>query len=941
MPRFPGSESHSRIQGVPFVHSASVEPNLIILGRESALEESARRPCAFLLLQEDAVVRAGILESPVASPPRLPGDLLLVEHDSSGMLETIESRIATRELAEICFPDLPDHDLGPLVDSLGLEIPGEIPGDFLDRAGGGRACAHTLDLWRKLGKRVRELPWAVLHEITTLLAPFRGTALQGFFREAEREIRRSRPGELKRRFPDLFPERPRGKVHRTLPGPDERTPIDPEEVADLLGPQGPFASELGNYEYREGQIAMARAVTEAFNRRRHLVAEAGTGIGKSLAYLVPSVLWSRRNAMPVVVSTNTKNLQTQLFHKDLPLLRRALDVEFRAALIKGRSNYLCLRRVEYMLDNASLELNREERLLMAGILVWAAGTATGDVAESGVCNRPGRAFMRGKITSVAEDCSGAECRYWKRCFLYTARHNAANADIVVANHAMVFADMGVAAEGRVLPPHAQIVFDEAHNLEEAAVSWFSREISTLRLRFILNRLWRRGRRRSGAGVLPAILNAVRSKDFRGGTIAAETIARTAEELISAVRGISTPIEAFFETLSALLPARPGVDSRRIDRGDRDPRLWTPILATKQSLDAAVAGIVRGSTELGKHLCGEIAEVLPRAEEYVRETTAAALWLREFADDVEFFLAAGDPEYVFWVERASPREGGVRGWAAPLELGRRFADELYIGKDSIVFTSATLSVRGSFDFVERRLGIDRIESDRILEMRAETPFRYEEQCRVLVPMFLPDPADPDGEYVEELSRLLPEIFRRTRGRALVLFTSYQMLNAVAERLRRSMRRGRPRILVQGVSGSRAEITETFKKDLHSVLLGTHSFWEGVDVVGESLSCLVIARLPFAVFTDPLVEARCEEIERRGENPFFGYSLPSAVIRFRQGFGRLIRHRTDRGIVIVADRRIVTKRYGPWFTGSIPAPTLRLPERDRFLDVVRDFFETDAG
>ena len=309
-------------------------------------------------------------------------------------------------------------------------------------------------------------------------------------------------------------------------------------------------------------------------------------------------------------------------------------------------------------------------------------------------------------------------------------------------------------------------------------------------------------------------------------------------------------------------------------------------------------------------------------------------------DTDFVLEAQAADYVYWVERLPPRYGGACAWAAPITVGGKLHELLYAQKESVVMTSATLSVNRSLAHIKKRLGVDLVPPERLGEVVLGSPFEYARQCLAMAPTFLPDPDDGQGGYAEALAHLLADVFRRTSGRALGLFTSYDMLTRVAAALRRDMAGDGIAILVQGESGSREAILDAFRTAGSAVLLGTHSFWEGVDVVGEALSCLVVARLPFAVFTDPIVEARCQQVEAEGESAFMGFSVPNAVIKLRQGFGRLIRSRSDRGIVIIADRRIVARRYGRWFCSSLPVPVRGMPDGEQFLSVIESFFESEA-
>ena len=823
-------------------------------------------------------------------------------------------------LSRVCFPVLQNHERVTLKEHLGI--------------------APELDERETMGiihdalvERARHLPRPILEEINRLLVASGSEAVRTFFAEAAAGGG-APEGATAARLEDVFP---RERFPRPRPSPDEleRVPIEREAVAAMLGPEGEIALHMGRYEHRAGQVDMSTAVCDAFNQSKCLLVEAGTGIGKSLAYLVPAVQRAVTNQLPVVISTNTKNLQSQLFEKDLPLLREALNLEFRAALIKGRMNYLCIRKLLYLLKEAEgeLDLDNDGQDDLLHVLGWAAATETGDFAESSVLEQAQSRELRARLASSAEECPGRNCPHYNRCFLRKARAHAHGADVIVANHSLVFAEININTSA--LPPYVDIIFDEAHNIEEAATRHFSIELSTLKLRFITRRLVRRrrGRQGRGKGFLPSLLKHLASDTFQGSEAQREKARTITESMLTQVEALQTSADRLFEAMGDLLdkPGRP-LPSLRITAAVKETTVWHGLEEARTGMDDELRALTELADNLAELLHEVDADELPFHMDQIQELAAVSIRLKELLQDLDFVIASKEEGFVFWVERTPPRMGGVRAWGAPVTVGKQLADAFYSQKETVVLTSATLTVKGSFDFFKSRLGFDQVPAERCMELDAGSPFDYAQQCRVLVPMFLPEPGEAGGSYATELGALLAEVFRRTRGRGMVLFTSYSMLRETTDALEKDLEYDAIPVLAQGHSGSRENITSLFKRNLEAVLMGTHSFWEGVDVVGETLSCLVIARLPFAVFTDPIQVARSEKIVAEGGDPFRSYALPNAVIRFRQGFGRLIRHRSDRGVVIVTDRRIMTKSYGAAFRKSLPTRTISLSDRAPFLAAI---------
>jgi len=650
-----------------------------------------------------------------------------------------------------------------------------------------------------------------------------------------------------------------------------------KEVKRFLGPRGPLKKLLPRYEDRPEQGQMASAVLRAMSGRSVLIVEAGTGTGKTLSYLVPAIYYKER----VVISTGTKALQEQLMNKDLPVLEK--EFEINAALVKGRSNYLCRRRYREF-SGAPVFSFRNEAGFYERIVEWAKKTETGDRAE--IKGLPDDFSAWRDISATGEQCLGQKCGFFEQCFVTRMRARAQQADILVVNHHLFFADLAIRHEApsAVLPHYSTVIFDEAHNIAETAAEYFGVQASTWRLADLSQDI----RRLQRAGSLPV-------EDLRS--------------MLKSLESAESETDQVFRLISERAGRGGEGESSRFSLGPvKDDTV------VMEGAERAVAGL--------KGLAASLAS-LGRKEESIMSLAERASSL---ADDLALIAAQEDPDYVYWAEM---RGRGVFLRASPAELGPIMAEKLLADSMPLVFTSATLAVqsggRWSFDHFKEELGLDQARNG-LSEIWLPSSYDWKNQAMLYVPAGMPEPNSP--EFIVQASREMLRILRITHGRAFLLFTSHRNMEAAHELLSPHLDYT---VLKQG-DAPKSEILSEFRHDESSVLFGTQSFWAGVDVSGQSLSAVVIDKLPFASPGDPLVSARISRIRERGGNPFQEYQLPSAVITLKQGLGRLIRSKEDYGVLAVLDSRIRRKSYGKTFINSLPpAPlTTRLSDLEKFFD-----------
>ncbi len=814
-------------------------------------------------------------------------------------------RLDTAELAAVLLPRASRYSLGNLAAETGIEL--QQAHRALDDA---RA---TAGLYWKLWQKALQLPVATLNEIVSAASGL-GWNAEPVFRaalEAQGLLSSPEAGQTAHGntlYPPLEDSTP-------LPPPDNAPlPLDGEEIQQALRAGGALARRLDGFRERPQQITMAQEVTQAFNQGEHLMIEAGTGVGKTLAYLLPAARWSQVNSRRVIISTNTINLQEQLLNKDLPLMQETLSEPLRSALLKGRGNYLCPRRFTAL--RRRKPVNEDELRVLCKSLVWLLENQSGDRNEISL-RGPGDRHVWSRLSAEDPLCSLDRCRSEMKgtCPFFKARRSAESAHLVVVNHALLLAD--AASDHHVLPHYTSLILDEAQHLEEAVSEAFAFHLDERSLRLQLAEL---GSANSGA--LGELLRASQGQVARSvgnrlreviDTIgeAASLLLLHASRLFSACRKFATDVG----------PARSNYTTRlRIVPPLREHNSFDPVVERHETLSGFFYGISdalnRLTGQLGPLAAGADGELL----DSLNTVENISRWFVLTRQQLEAWVEKPEDNRVYWLEIAADRGNAVTMHATPLHVGPLVEEHLWESLETIVLTSATLRSAGNFDFLRERLSAG---DHRAREVGS--PFDYRASTLLFVPSDIPEPAQREG-YQAAVERGLVELAAALDGRLLALFTSYSQLRQTAQGITPRLALGGIEVLSQRGGSSRSALLQAFREREKAVLLGTRSFWEGVDIPGDDLRALVIVRLPFAVPSDPVFAARSDTFT----DSFNDYAVPDAILRFRQGFGRLIRSHEDRGIVAIFDRRVLSKRYGQQFLNDLPdctrvsAPLATLPQ-----------------
>ena len=692
--------------------------------------------------------------------------------------------------------------------------------------------------------------------------------------------------------------------------------LDAPAVADLLGPDGPIAGVLGQFENRPSQRDMAAYVADTYNDGGVSILEAGTGVGKSFAYLVPAIEWARVNDERTIVSTNTINLQEQLVGKDLPMLVRAAADRDRPptfALLKGWRNYLCLQRLSYAEKEQGSLLGEDRTEELAALVKWSEHSTDGSLAD--LPDQPSSEVWD-EVCAEADLCTRLQCPHFDRCFLFRSRRRAAEADIVVVNHHLLASDIAIRRntdnwrDAAVLPPYKRLVLDEAHHLEDTAAQHLGHQVTWFGVIRLLGRL-----ERNGKGLIPALISELRRRED---LLSAASVELLQTDLMPALQDARTHAQRVFGLLADLLVDRGEQVLRLTDEFSKDA-IWEQGLSVALDNFVIVLQKLRDGVETVADRL-ELDEEPDGRTQLLKELKGVVRRLSAVLDGMLFTLRPQpDAATVRWIEQRGKKPTGPLPFpiglaSVPLDLAPILKESLFDRVDSVILTSATLATGGDFDFIKSRIGLSLPPTRMRFEEILASPFDFGEQCLFGIPSDQPEPQRDEPRYDQSVASAIVELAETSDGGMFVLFTSHAALRRTAELVRRRVGSRWP-LMIQG-EGQRDRLLRRFREAGSAILFGTDSFWEGVDVPGRALRCLIIVKLPFKVPSEPVTAARLELLQEGGEDGFTRYLVPHAALKLKQGFGRLIRSRTDFGVVVLLDPRVLSRTYGKVLIRSLP-------------------------
>ena len=707
----------------------------------------------------------------------------------------------------------------------------------------------------------------------------------------------------------------------------DRIFLEEIDIENYFAKDGILAKEIKGFEYREEQEEMAQYIQDAINEDRKIIVEAGTGTGKTLAYLIPSIKWAVTNKKKVIIATNTINLQEQLLLKDIPLAKSIIKDEFSYVLVKGRNNYVCKRLFNELVLGKSIDIetfSMEAREQIEYILKWGNKTKTGDKAELPFEVYPDVWEL---VQSTTELCLGKKCPYRKECFYIKTRMEKMEADILISNHHVFFADLNVRAETDfdseylILPRYDMVIFDEAHNVESVARSYFSVEVSKISFTRLLNRIYqKKNKRKKEKSALIRVEDTVDEKNLEDSEQYIYLL-NTLKEEISILQNIGDEyfdeIRKIYET-NTEAPIKKSLNNFEMTKS----RFLENLREKKDIFQSKLADFLN----LMMSFNNVIDEEKDKNPEVINFNNHLKMF-KACIDSFKFINSFEDDNYIYWLDINSKRTNVVLT-ATPLNIAQKLSTVLFDNLDRLVFASATIVVNGNFDYFKKSLGLD--EED-CIEAIIKSPFDYDEQMSVYIPSDIQD-SENINAFVSDASKFILNILLKTNGKAFILFTSYTMLNQIYYSISKKLKDKGFEVFLHG-DKPRSQIIKEFKEAENPILFGTTSFWEGVDVQGENLSNVIITKLPFLVPTDPVVSAISKKIEEDGGNSFMDFQLPEAIIKFKQGVGRLIRKKTDSGNIFILDNRILKKRYGSLFINALPSQkNIKILEKDDIIEEI---------
>ena len=707
----------------------------------------------------------------------------------------------------------------------------------------------------------------------------------------------------------------------------DRIFLEEIDIENYFAKDGILAKEIKGFEYRQEQEEMAQYIQDAINEDRKIIVEAGTGTGKTLAYLIPSIKWAVTNKKKVIIATNTINLQEQLLLKDIPLAKSIIKDEFSYVLVKGRNNYVCKRLFNELVLGKSIDIetfSMEAREQIEYILKWGNKTKTGDKAELPFEVYPDVWEL---VQSTTELCLGKKCPYRKECFYMKTRMEKMEADILISNHHVFFADLNVRAETDfdseylILPRYDMVIFDEAHNVESVARSYFSVEVSKISFTRLLNRIYqKKNKRKKEKSALIRVEDTIDEKDLEDGQQYIYLL-NTLKEEISILQNIGDEyfdeIRKIYET-NTEAPIKKSLNNFEMTKS----RFLENLREKKDIFQSKLADFLN----LMMSFNNVIDEEKDKNPEVINFNNHLKMF-KAYIDSFKFINSFEDDNYIYWLDINSKRTNVILT-ATPLNIAQKLSTVLFDNLDRLVFASATIVVNGNFDYFKKSLGLD--EED-CIEAIIKSPFDYDEQMSVYIPSDIQD-SENINAFVSDASKFILNILLKTNGKAFILFTSYTMLNQIYYSISKKLKDKGFEVFLHG-DKPRSQIIKEFKEAENPILFGTTSFWEGVDVQGENLSNVIITKLPFLVPTDPVVSAISKKIEEDGGNSFMDFQLPEAIIKFKQGVGRLIRKKTDSGNIFILDNRILKKRYGSLFINALPSQkNIKILEKDDIIEEI---------